>query len=392
VAETIFRIRADGSLEAVEESRVSSEEDLQRLLASYPDVLGGNQISPSAPRRWLLISREMSVPDSVGSGGRWSVDHLFLDQDGIPTLVEVKRSTNTQLRREVVGQILDYAANASAHWSTSTIRATFEGACAGRGNDPEAMLLDRLGVGPDQADDYWQKVDTNLRAGRLRLIFLADQIPVELRRIIEFLNAQMQPAEVLGLELKQFGADPGAVLVPKIVGRTAEAERAKSQGPRPTRQWDEGSFFEALAEGRAAREVDAAKKLFGWGRARYPQIKWGQGAQIGSCFPMFGPTIFDSSLFGIWTEGYVTVMFSAMAAQSPFDNEDLRSDLLARLNQALQTQIPADPPPKQPTIRLAELVDAERLDAVLESFDWAFDQIRSDADADADADADSDSD
>jgi hypothetical protein len=25
--------------------------------------------------------------------GRWSLDHLFLDQDAIPTLVEVKRGT-----------------------------------------------------------------------------------------------------------------------------------------------------------------------------------------------------------------------------------------------------------------------------------------------------------
>jgi hypothetical protein len=27
-------------------------------------------------------------------GGRWSVDHLFLDQDAVPTIVEVKRSTD----------------------------------------------------------------------------------------------------------------------------------------------------------------------------------------------------------------------------------------------------------------------------------------------------------
>jgi len=35
-----------------------------------------------------------------------------LDQDAIPTIVEVKRSTDTRIRREVVGQMLGYAANA----------------------------------------------------------------------------------------------------------------------------------------------------------------------------------------------------------------------------------------------------------------------------------------
>lgn len=33
-----------------------------------------------------------------GGGDRWSLDHLFVDQDGIPTLVEVKRGTAIQIR------------------------------------------------------------------------------------------------------------------------------------------------------------------------------------------------------------------------------------------------------------------------------------------------------
>jgi hypothetical protein len=62
----------------------------------------------------------------MGSGNRWSVDHLFLDQDAIPTIVEVKRSSDTRIRREVVGQMLDYAANAVVYWAVEAIRAEFE--------------------------------------------------------------------------------------------------------------------------------------------------------------------------------------------------------------------------------------------------------------------------
>ena len=50
-------------------------------------------------------------------GGRWLVDRLFLDQDGVPTLVEVKRSSDTRIRREVVGQLLEYAANATKKYT-----------------------------------------------------------------------------------------------------------------------------------------------------------------------------------------------------------------------------------------------------------------------------------
>jgi hypothetical protein len=65
----------------------------------------------------LLVRREAGVPEAEGAADRWFLDHVFLDGEGVPTLVEVKRSTDTRIRREVVGQMLDYAANILAHWS-----------------------------------------------------------------------------------------------------------------------------------------------------------------------------------------------------------------------------------------------------------------------------------
>jgi hypothetical protein len=64
----------------------------------------------------------MGVPDPSGLGDRWSLDHLYLDQDGIPTFVECKRATDTRIRREVVAQMLDYAANGLKHWSMDQLR------------------------------------------------------------------------------------------------------------------------------------------------------------------------------------------------------------------------------------------------------------------------------
>src|SRR5262249_49565633 len=161
------------------------------------------QMDGAAPRRWLLISREMGVPSEEEGGGRWSLDHLFLDQDAIPTLVEVKRSSDTRIRREVVGQMLDYAANAVVYWPVEAIRARFEEGCRQRGGDPAKELEGFLGPGAG-AEEFWQKVKTNLQAARVRMVFVADTIPPELCRIVEFLNGQMDPAEVLAVEVKQF--------------------------------------------------------------------------------------------------------------------------------------------------------------------------------------------
>ncbi len=127
------------------------------------------------PRRWLLISREVGIPGEEGGGERWSLDHLFLDQDATPTLVEVKRSSDTRIRREVVGQMLDYAANAVLYWPVETIRARFEKTCEQTGLDPASALAEFLGGGDVEA--FWQKAKTNLQAGKIRLVFVADEIP-----------------------------------------------------------------------------------------------------------------------------------------------------------------------------------------------------------------------
>ncbi|MGB4067996.1 MAG: hypothetical protein WBK08_08200, partial [Nitrospira sp.] len=131
----MFVVHKDGRLIEMVEQPYDSEKLLQALLSQYPSLLAGNQIDPEAPRRWLLVSREYGVPDGVNGSDRWALDHLFLDQEGIPTLVEVKRSSDTRIRREVVGQMLDYASNAVLHWPIESIRATFEARCESEGKD-----------------------------------------------------------------------------------------------------------------------------------------------------------------------------------------------------------------------------------------------------------------
>src|SRR5213595_598802 len=136
------------------ETPYEAEDVLQQLIARFPSLLAGDQFDGDVPRRWLLIGREASLPDDEDAAGRWSVDHLFLDQDAVPTLVEVKRSSDTRIRREVVGQVLDYAANAVVYWPIDRLRGMFEAACQSKGLEPQ-IVLDSL-LGPDSDPDaFW---------------------------------------------------------------------------------------------------------------------------------------------------------------------------------------------------------------------------------------------
>ena len=126
MAGAIFLVNDKGELVEMYEQPFETEMIFQRLLADYPNLLAGDQIDVESARRWVLIAREMAVPDQQDGANRWSVDHLFLDQDAIPTLVEVKRASDTRIRREVVGQMLDYAANAVAYWPVAGQLAIYD--------------------------------------------------------------------------------------------------------------------------------------------------------------------------------------------------------------------------------------------------------------------------
>jgi hypothetical protein len=369
----IYLLGDGDELHPLGESRYEAESILQKLLPDYPDLLAGEQVNPSDPRRWLLISREVAVAGEEGGGARWSLDHLFVDQDGIPTLVEVKRSTNSQIRREVVGQMLDYAANGSAYWSAEQVIAAFERRCEREDVDPGAELSEFLG-GDDDIEGFWQLIKTNLQAGRVRLVFVADEIPPDLRRIIEFLNEQMDPAEVLGLEVHQYVGEGKTVLVPRVVGLTAEAEKTKAI--RQSRTWDRQSFLDTLKSRRGPEEAEAASRILDWCEHRGLVVKWGTGSERGSFNPKLvrGGTAYN--LMNVWNwAGEIQISFGSMG-QPPFDTFDRRREFADRLEAVPGSrELPDDQLEKWPSISIGHLVEAGGVDRFLEAWDWYLEQI-----------------
>lgn len=263
MSSSVFLISGDNALTELKQSDYDSEALLQGLLADHPALLG---ITSGSEGRLLLIRREFGVPEDQGGGERWSLDHLFLDQNGVPVLVEVKRATDTRSRREVVAQMLDYAANGVAYWPIERIVDTFRETCSAAGNDPDDHLAAFLD-GSD-SESFWRQVEANLRSGRVRLVFVADRIPKELRRIVEFLNEQMRPAEVLALEVEQFVSPTGMrTLVPRVLGATERAETAKSVSPRQ-RSISEAEWLDALAAAKGDTARHSAERAMEWFRSQ----------------------------------------------------------------------------------------------------------------------------
>ena len=272
MAERIYVMTTNKIIEPLEETAFDKEATLQELIAEHPELLDGEQMRPGDPRRWLLIGREIGVPAAAGEGARWALDHLLVDQDATLTLVEVKRGWSADIRRTVIGQVLEYAAHASETWTADKLRETFERGAVLRRSDPQEALATLLQSGADpDADAFWDNVATNLAANRLRLLIISERIPDELARVVTFLNKQMVDIEVLAVEIKSFKGNANQTLVPRVIGRTTEGAKAKrgGTGTRVTRE----SFLEGFADERV-RAV--AEGLLATAQAAGAEIAYGR--------------------------------------------------------------------------------------------------------------------
>ncbi len=375
----IYLIDDDDRLVEMTEKAYESEEQLQDLLEKYPNLLAGDQIARATPRRWLSISRESAIAAEEDGVDRWNLNHLFLDQDGIPTLVEVKRSRDAEMRQKMLGQMLDYAANALIYWPFESIVTQFEINCREVGRDPEQVFEEFLGENANE-EGFWSQVKTNLQAGKFRLVFVADEIPPELRRVVEFLNEQMDPTEVLGLEIKQYVSEDGQkTLVPRLVGQTAGAQQKKSSTTRERRQWDEISFFKEFKARQGREEAELAKKLYDWIRQKPEvEIRWGRGDAYGGFAAKFvqkgrQPT----TLFTVGISGEFLISSSSYAAQPPFDEQETWLELRSRMS-AIGLALPMNATETRlPNFRLSTLQDETALQRIYETFEWVIQEIKS---------------
>jgi hypothetical protein len=353
----IYTVADDGKLTAMAPAAPENEDVMQRLVAQYPEIIADQD------GQLLLIRREQPIADSDESGGRWSLDHLFVTRSGVPVLVELKRAVDTRLRREVVGQMLDYAANATAHWKAGTIASSFALTVEGSGQNVDEVLADFLGDGADP-QSFWEQVDANFSAGRIKLVFVADRIPRELARIVEFLNEQMK-ADVRAVELSWFEGNGIKAFAPRVIGETERAKAAKlaSGGALPPVSLEEWIARELEPHGLPT--VDAARHYIAAVAAAggHAEVSSAQGSIV-AVFDLPIRTIFP---FLFNKNGTVSFALKYLKAHAPFSEEPVRQGLYDRLVGAVGplTTSSLQGFPSFPSVRLNEPPMADRFVTLL---------------------------
>jgi hypothetical protein len=352
---------------------VNEDLELQRILEINPDLIPGDQINPADPRRWLIVKREMPVPDPGTGDSRWSIDLFFVDQNAMPTFIECKRYKDTRARREVVGQMLEYAANGHYYWSKDEMREFAEQAALRRGLSLEEEVKRLQRDESDSVDEFFQRVQDNLREGQVRLVFFMEEAPAELKSVVDFLNKQMERSEVLLVEARQYEHPATKIVAPTLFGFTEEAREVKKIRTVTTGQrgkWDKASFFNDAKEKLSEEEVDAIHAVLDKCQDLRCELSWGTGKTCGS-FSVKWPHLAKTSIFSVYSDGRLTINYGNFAITS--EQKEMAGFLMEQAAARLGLSVPEDYQLKFPSYSIGDWAGgAAEFIQVLESLHQAY--------------------
>jgi hypothetical protein len=194
------------------------EATLRDLIAAHPELLPVHDLDPSYGRL-VTVTRELNIP------GVGFVDVLLVDERGRLVVVECKLWRNPQARREVVGQILDYAREL-ARYSYEDLQRQISIATRRQGN----VLYELAQAAGDTLEeaDFVDRVSRDLAAGRFLLLVVGDGITEGTRRIGEYLRDQPGLAFTFGLvEMAEYRVEGSGrtIIQPRVLAQTALIER-----------------------------------------------------------------------------------------------------------------------------------------------------------------------
>ncbi len=264
----VFLVDKENGLQSLVQFPYEEEKQLDYYVETYPQLLASALSLDDEELKFILVEAQPKI-DEAGGGKpkRWKPDAVFLDQKGILTIVEDKLSKNAEIRRRIVAQMIEYTANI-----LSTENAvSLEGRLVKTHADLDELLSNLLSESDGETEGvtalFWSNVQRNLEAGRCRMVFVADNLPSELRIMIEFLNTYMSPMDVLGVEIQRLHdntKESGMEVLATSTFGVSERKTVKSTvtGSKGRTQSSEEEYIEKLEsmkddspQGKAAKQT-----------------------------------------------------------------------------------------------------------------------------------------
>ncbi len=199
-----------------------SEAELQSLILRQPTLIPGIGVD-------AVVVEEMQ-------SGAGPTDICIVSAQGDITIIECKLASNAEVRRKIVGQVLDYA---SQIWRMSF--HDFDNRWKQRNQG--VGVVEALGTNEGALPAIISK---NLAEGRFDLVLAVDRINADLRRIVEYLNHISRPeTTITAFELRYAKHGDTEVLVPAVYGAELAAAKTGASGPA-TNRWEPSDVLDWL--------------------------------------------------------------------------------------------------------------------------------------------------
>ncbi len=274
------------------------EDWLQGLIYDNPDLLPIDEIEPIFSP---LISIGREFPTDAGS-----IDNIFISPSGYITIVEAKLWRNPEARREVVGQILDYAKELSG-WSYEEFDEKVQQLSSKNNKEDRRSIIELINqvdeIESSQESKIIDNISRNLQKGQFLLLIVGDGIREEVEAMVDYLNQTPQLHFSLAMiELQVYEIDENngltMLVVPQVVARTSEITRAivtvegkeiskitiavdtpaTESGTKPGKRFrlTENEFFKILKENVEETELEFARQILEDAEEGGFQVDWMQ--------------------------------------------------------------------------------------------------------------------
>jgi len=343
----------------VESSKFKEEAVLQGYLEQFPDLLPLDEVEDD-PLPLLAIGREVPVPSGA-------IDLLFIDVSGLLTIVETKLARNPEVRREVIGQIIEYASFV-CQWDADHVERQANQYLASRTNGETRDLYQAL-KSELNPEEVRAKLDDNLRKGRIRLVIAVDELVEPLRATVTFLNT-FSTFDLLILQLRGFELDAAKhVFIPSLFGYSAISKTEKQR-----KLWDEESFLADARARRSPAEFEVIRELYdvavNTGRPQF-----GTGISGGSfTYRISADGKLWLSLITVYNYGGIQFSFGMLSWRGV--PREILADFRDRVNAIPGVQIPEDEATlaKYPSIQFAPLTRKGNLERFKDALGWLREQ------------------
>jgi len=354
----LIRDRGSKRWKFAETIKAKAESELQKLLVESPSLVAISEIREGVLPLVFAVS-EFGLP---GSG---STDILAFSSQGEIALVECKLASNPEIKRKVIGQILEYAAYLWQMSYEQVDRRVQEL----KGKSLAELISESI-AGEWDEESFRNGVKQSLENGSFILVIVVDEINEELRRIIRYVNECSKSAFSLhAFEMNRFQADKVEVLVPHLYGASVKPSAGKQRG-----QWTEEEFFKALEETNEISDVNIVKDIYKWSVGNADRMWFGTGKETGSFtfhYLKEGKTI---SVFTIYTNGKLMLNYGWLF-------KPLRSETLEKFHELLHDiptlrHIPKDFANKWPSVKVEALREPENLRKFKQAVLWLQTQVK----------------